>query len=41
MVSEAISIAAGAEVTDCDAVTNAFALLLFTIHHANQRVIST
>jgi hypothetical protein len=41
MVPEAISIAAGTEVIECDAVTNAFNLLLFTIHHASQRVIST
>jgi hypothetical protein len=40
MVPKAISIAAEAEVKDCDTVTNAFDLL-FTIHHANQRVIST
>jgi hypothetical protein len=41
MVPEAISSAAGAEVIDCDTVTNAFDLLLFTIRDANQRVIST
>ena len=40
MVPEAISIAAGGEVINYDAVTNAFDLPFYK-HDANQRVIST